>query len=83
MKNPAENPSGCREALNPAEVVVRLLARASKDRDQSLGDSIALKDGSGVHASLHFAQISVLADRAKVDRTRLLPLIALHELEVL
>jgi len=79
ISNPAENPAGCREPLKPTEVVVRLRAKASKDRDQSLGVSIALKDGSGVHTSLHFEQIAGLAERAKVDATHLLALIALHE----
>ena len=79
ISNPAENPAGCREPLKPTEVVVRLRAKASKDRDQSLGVSIALKDGSGVHTSLHFEQIAGLAERAKVDSTHLVALIALHE----
>jgi hypothetical protein len=80
VSDPAENPAGCREPLKPTEVVVRLRAKAGKDRDQSLGVSIALKDGSGVHTSLHFEQIAGLAGRAKVDSTHFLALIALHEL---
>ena len=79
VNNPAENPAGCREPLKSTEVVVRLRAKASKDRDQSLGVSLALKDGSGVHTSLHLEQIVGLAERAKVDSIHLLALIALHE----
>lgn len=80
VKNSAENPSGCREALKPAEIVVRLLAKANKDRSQALGVSMAMKDGTGVHSSLHFAQIVELAERAKVESTRVLALVALHEI---
>lgn len=47
MKNPAENPSGCREALGPAEVVVRLLVEATKVHGQAQGVSMAMKDGRG------------------------------------
>lgn len=80
VNNPAENPAGCQEPLKPTEVVVRLRAKAGRDREQSLGVSAATKDGTGVHASLHFEQIRNLAGRAKVHSTHLLALIALHEL---
>lgn len=80
VKNSAENPSGCREALKPAEIVVRLLAKASKGRDQALGVSMAMRNGTGVHSSLHFDQIVELAGRARVESTRVLALVALHEI---
>ncbi len=80
VRNSAENPSGCREALKPNEIVVRLLAKANKDRNQALGVSIAMKNGTGVHSSLHYAQIVDLAERAKVESTRVLALVALHEI---
>lgn len=80
VKNPAGNPAGCREALKPEEIVVRLLAKANKDRDQALGVSMAMKNGTGVHSSLHFAQIVSLAERARVEPIRVLALIALHEM---
>jgi len=79
VPSPGENPVGCREALKPSEVVVRLLPNATKDHSHALGVSTALKSNSGVHASLHFAQIVGLAERARVEPARLLALIALHE----
>lgn len=80
VSNPGANPVGCREALKPTEVVLRLRPQGQGRHAQALGVSVAPKDGTGVHAHIHFAQIQNLAARARADLPAILAITTLHEI---